>query len=69
VWESAGGALLSWQALDFGMRNANVDVARAEAAQTKCQAALTDLDVGAAATDANSASSPRTRLLAPASEP
>jgi hypothetical protein len=60
VWESAGGALLSWQALDFGMRNANVDVPRAEAAQTKYQAALTDLDVGAAATDANSASSPRT---------
>src|SRR5213078_4018525 len=30
VWGSAAGALLSWDAIDFGQRKAGVDVARAQ---------------------------------------
>src|SRR5215213_2120314 len=30
VWGTAGGVLLSWQAVDFGLRRANVAVARAQ---------------------------------------
>ena len=30
VWGSAAGALLSWQAVDFGVRKANVQAARAQ---------------------------------------
>jgi DNA-binding NtrC family response regulator len=44
--------LLSWQAVDFGVRKANVDAARAQAAQANAQTALTELDVTAAAADA-----------------
>jgi outer membrane protein len=52
VWGSAGGVLLSWQAVDFGLRRANVGVARAQSLQTTAQSALTELDVTAAAADA-----------------
>jgi outer membrane protein len=52
VWGSAGGVLLSWQAVDFGLRRANVAVARAQSSQTAAQSALTELDVAAAAADA-----------------
>jgi len=52
VWGSAGGVLLSWQAVDFGLRKANVDAARAQAVQAKAQAELTELDVASAAADA-----------------
>lgn len=52
VWGSAGGVLLSWQALDFGLRKANVDVARAQASVATAQSAVTELDVTAAAADA-----------------
>src|SRR5207302_3100006 len=30
VWCSAGGVLLSWEAVDFGQRKATIDVARAQ---------------------------------------
>src|SRR5207302_5480336 len=30
VWGSAGGVLLSWEAVDFGQRKATIDVARAQ---------------------------------------
>jgi outer membrane protein TolC len=48
VWGSAGGALLSWEPIDFGLRHATV--AGAEAAVTRARAAeaLTRLDVQAA---------------------
>jgi outer membrane protein TolC len=52
VWGSAAGVLLSWQAVDFGLRKANVEVARAQASLASAQAALTELDVTAAAADA-----------------
>lgn len=52
VWGSAGGVLLSWQALDFGLRKANVDVARAQALVATAQNAVTELDITAAAADA-----------------
>ena len=44
--------LLSWQAVDFGLRKANVEVARAQASQATAQTALTELDITAAAVDA-----------------
>lgn len=52
VWGSAAGVLLSWHAVDFGVRKANVEAARAQVAQASAQAALTELDVTAAAADA-----------------
>jgi outer membrane protein len=52
VWGSATGALLSWDAIDFGQRKATVDVARAQSAQAKARSELTELDVTAAAADA-----------------
>jgi outer membrane protein len=52
VWGSAGGVLLSWDAVDFGLRKTAVDVARAQTSLAKQQAALTELDVASAAADA-----------------
>jgi outer membrane protein len=52
VWGSAAGVLLSWQAVDFGLRKANVEVARAQSSQAAAQTALTELDVTSAAADA-----------------
>jgi outer membrane protein len=52
VWGSAGGVLLSWEAVDFGQRKASVDVARAQTALARNQTALTELDVASAAADA-----------------
>jgi len=52
VWGSAAGVLLSWQAVDFGMRRANVEVARAQVSLATAQTALTELEVTAAAADA-----------------
>ena len=52
VWGSAAGALLSWEAVDFGQRKASVDVARAQTSLAQNQTALTELDVASAAADA-----------------
>jgi outer membrane protein TolC len=52
VWGSAAGMLLSWQAVDFGVRKANVDVARAQTSAASAQAEVAELDVAAAAADA-----------------
>ena len=52
VWGSAGAVLLSWEALDFGVRKAGVDVALAQTSLAKNQTALTELDVASAAADA-----------------
>jgi outer membrane protein TolC len=52
VWGSAAGVLLSWQAVDFGLRKANVQAASAQASQVQAVAQLTELDVTAAAADA-----------------
>ncbi len=52
VWGSAAGVLLSWEAVDFGVRKANVDAARRQTEAARAQAALSELDVAAAAADA-----------------
>jgi outer membrane protein len=52
VWGSAGAVLLSWEAVDFGLRKASVGVALAQTSLAKNQAALTELDVASAAADA-----------------
>src|SRR5947207_2362443 len=52
IWGSAAGVQLSWEALDFGQRKANVEVARTQSAFAKARTDLTALDVAAAAADA-----------------
>jgi outer membrane protein len=52
VWSSAGGLLLSWEAVDFGRRGAAVDLARAESGFADAQRIVTELDVASAAADA-----------------
>jgi outer membrane protein len=52
AWGSAGGALVYWQPFDFGLRAANVNVARAGQQSANSQLELTKLDVAAAAADA-----------------
>lgn len=52
VWSGAAGVQLSWEAIDFGQRKANVDVARAQSVFGKARTDLTELDVAAAAADA-----------------
>jgi outer membrane protein len=52
VWGTAAGVLLSWDAIDFGVRKANIDVARSQTDATRAQTELTQLDVAAAAADA-----------------
>jgi outer membrane protein TolC len=47
AWNSAGGALLSWQPFDFGARGAKVEVARQGSEVAKQAASLTRLEVGA----------------------
>jgi outer membrane protein TolC len=52
AWGSAGGALAYWQPFDFGLRAANVNVARAGQQSANSQLEVTKLDVAAAAADA-----------------
>jgi outer membrane protein len=52
VWSSAGGVLLSWEAIDFGRRSATVNVARAESIVAEAERTVTELDVASAAADA-----------------
>ena len=52
VWGSAAGVQLSWDAIDFGLRRASVDVARAQTSFANARSELTQLDVAAAAADA-----------------
>jgi outer membrane protein len=52
AWGSAAGALLSWDAVDFGQRKAAVAVARAQSSQATARQELSQLDVAAAAADA-----------------
>ena len=49
AWSSGGGALLSWQPFDFGVRGAKVTVAREGSEAAKQASALTTLDVTTAA--------------------
>jgi len=52
VWGSAGGLLFSWEPVDFGLRKANVEVARAVSNQARAGESVTTLDVSATAADA-----------------
>lgn len=52
VWSSAGGLLLSWEAIDFGRRRANVDLARAESGAADAHRRVTELDIASHAADA-----------------
>ena len=49
---SAGGTLFSWEPFDFGVRKAQVDVARAVTNQAKANVSVTELDVATNAADA-----------------
>lgn len=49
TWSSGGGALLSWQPFDFGVRAARVTAAREGSEAAKQASTLTTLDVTAAA--------------------
>jgi outer membrane protein TolC len=55
-WEStfgsAGGTLFSWEPFDFGVRRAQVDVARATTNQANANISVTELDVATSAADA-----------------
>lgn len=52
AWSSAGGTLISWQPFDFGLRRAQVSVAREGAAAATAGLDLTRLDVEFAAANA-----------------
>lgn len=52
AWGSAGGLLFSWEPFDFGLRKANVGLARAVGNQAAANEAATQFDVGVAAADA-----------------
>jgi len=52
VWGSAAGALISWDAVDFGQRKAAIDAARAQQAAASARTAQSELDSAAAAADA-----------------
>jgi outer membrane protein len=49
---SAGGTLFSWEPFDFGVRKAQVDVARAITNQANANIGVTELDVATSAADA-----------------
>jgi outer membrane protein len=49
---SAGGTLFSWEPFDFGVRKAQVDVARAITNQANANVSVTELDVATNAADA-----------------
>jgi outer membrane protein TolC len=52
VWGSTTGALFSWEALDFGLRNASIADAEAGVVRARAAETLTELDVEAGVGDA-----------------
>jgi outer membrane protein len=52
VWGSAVGGLVSWEPFDFGLRRANVTVAKIERNRAEAQVNVTKLQVASAAADA-----------------
>src|SRR5688572_23388021 len=52
VWGSAGALIFSWEPLDFGLRGASLDLARAQVNRASAGADITRLDVGVRAADA-----------------
>lgn len=52
TWGSAGGLMLSWEPFDFGLRRAQVDLARSLDRRATADEAVTRLDAGARAAEA-----------------
>jgi outer membrane protein TolC len=52
VWGTAIGGLVTWEPFDFGLRKANVDVAKATRDRAAAEVNVTKLQVAAAAADA-----------------
>jgi outer membrane protein TolC len=52
VWGSAVGALVSWEPIDFGLRGASVDVAKATRDRANAEVNVTKLQVAGTAADA-----------------
>ncbi|MCI0417685.1 MAG: TolC family protein [Acidobacteria bacterium] len=52
VWGTATGFLFNWEPLDFGLRKARVETARAQEGQARASTEVTRLDVAVAAADA-----------------
>jgi outer membrane protein TolC len=52
IWGSAAGVLLSWEAFDFGQREASMDLARSQVGRATAATALTRLEVGVRTADA-----------------
>jgi outer membrane protein TolC len=52
VWSSAGGLLFSWEAVDFGRRDASVALARAQSSLADAQRRTSELDIAGHAADA-----------------
>ncbi len=52
AWGSAAGVLVSWEPFDFGLRRANVAVARSAYSRAEAARAVTEFDVSSRAADA-----------------
>jgi outer membrane protein TolC len=52
IWGTAAGVLLSWEAFDFGQREASMDLARSQVGRATAATALTRLEVGVRTADA-----------------
>src|SRR5258708_28573253 len=52
VWSSAAGVFMSWDAVDFGLRKAGVEAARAQSTVAQARQHLTEFEVAAGAADA-----------------
>ena len=52
IWGSAAGLLLSWEAFDFGLRGASMDLARTLVTRANAETEFTRLDVGVKTADA-----------------
>jgi len=52
IWGGAGAVVMTWEAFDFGLRRATVDVARAQVARARAGAELTKLEIGINTADA-----------------
>src|SRR5439155_13460635 len=52
VWGSAVGTLVSWEPVDFGLRKANVETAKAARDRAAAEVNVTKLQVATAAADA-----------------
>jgi outer membrane protein TolC len=52
IWGTANALLMSWEAFDFGLRGASVNLARAQVARATAGAELTRLEVGIGTADA-----------------